>query len=105
MTPVAANEVLGARYSQLVRAGAAAASVANWDATLPRPPRVLVPTDVQALVVAAGDEEPVAQVLSPLPDPAPSGAGSTPSFPPVAPFTDGAGRRPASTSIGRHPTA
>lgn len=53
-------------WSAIARTGADVASLAGWDADLLREPRVLVPVDVQALVVGPGDAEPVVTLLSPL---------------------------------------
>ena len=99
-TPDAA-QVLSAQFSTVARTDLTAAALATWDPTLSRPPRVLVPMDVQALAIPAGNAEPDAQVLSPLPDPIPQQAGAAPSpgqaaaqLPKIAPFTDGAARAP-----------
>jgi hypothetical protein len=100
MSPPATSQVLSAQFSTLARTGVSAAALATWDPELSRPPRVLVPMDVRALAVAAGDTEPDAQVLSPLPDPTPQQAGTpTPGqaasqLPKIAPFTDGPARAP-----------
>ena len=45
-----------ARWSALVRTGLDLASLGTWDGAILRQSRVLVPVDVQALVVAEGDE-------------------------------------------------
>ena len=93
MRDVAAGDVLTAQYSTLARAGVSAAAVQTWNPQLRRTTRILVPMDVQALVVTAGGE-PDAQVLSQLPDPAPDASGSPPGLPKIAPFTDGPPRAP-----------
>ncbi len=89
VTSVKPGDVLTAQFSTLARAGVAAASVATWDPQLLRPPRVLVPMDVQALSIPAGDAEPDAQVLGQLPDPVPDQSDSAPGMPKIPPFTDG----------------
>jgi hypothetical protein len=101
MSPPVARQILSAQFSTLARTGVSAAALATWDPELSRPPRVLVPMDVRALAIAAGDTEPDAQVLSPLPDPAPQQAGAAPTpaqaasqLPKIAPFTDGLVRAP-----------
>jgi hypothetical protein len=93
MREVAPGDVLTAQYSTLARAGASAAAVQTWNPQLRRTTRILVPMDVQALVVTAGGE-PDAQVLSQLPDPAPDASGGPPDLPKIAPFTDGTPRAP-----------
>jgi len=94
MRDVAPGDVLTAQYSTLARAGVSAAAAQSWNPQLRRTTRILVPVDVQALVVVKGDSEPDAQVLSQLPDPAPDASGSPPDLPKIAPFTDGAPRDP-----------
>jgi hypothetical protein len=101
MSPPLAGQVFTAQFSTLARADVSAAALATWDPELSRPPRVLVPMDVQALAIAAGDSEPDAKVLSPLPDPAPAQAGAAPTpgqassqLLKIAPFTDGPARAP-----------
>ena len=89
MTSVQPGDVLTAQFSTLARAGVTAAAVATWDPRLLRPPRVLVPMDVQALSIPAGDAEPDAQVLGQLPDPVPDQSDSAPGMPKIPPFTDG----------------
>ena len=46
----------------MVRTGLDAAAAGRWDPGLVRESRVLVPIDVQALVVAAGDAEPIVRI-------------------------------------------
>jgi hypothetical protein len=101
VSPPVARQVLSAQFSTLARTDVSAAALATWDPELSRPPRVLVPMDVQALAIAAGNTEPDAQVLAPLPDPAPQQAGASPTpaqaaaqLPKIAPFTDGPARAP-----------
>ncbi len=90
--PVPLEQTLSPEFSQQVRSGTSPDALATWDPTLPRPPRVLVPIDVQALVVPPGDQTAYAEVLAPLPDPAPQppADGSPPPLPaPVPPFAPG----------------
>ena len=94
MRDVTPGDVLTAQYSTLARAGVSAAAAKTWNPRLRRTTRILVPMDVQALVVTKADGEPDAQVLSQLPDPAPDASGGTPDLPKVAPFTDGPPRTP-----------
>jgi hypothetical protein len=94
MRDVAPGDVLTAQYSTLARAGVSAAAAQSWNPQLRRTTRILVPMDVQALVVVQGDSEPDAQVLSQLPDPAPGASGSPAGLPKIAPFTDGPPRDP-----------
>ena len=94
MRDVAPGDVLTAQYSTLARAGVSAAAAKTWNPRLRRTTRILVPMDVQALVVTKADSEPDAQVLSQLPDPAPDASGGTRDLPKVAPFTDGPPRTP-----------
>jgi len=89
MRDIEPGDVLTAQYSALARAGVSAAAAKSWNPQLRRTTRILVPMDVQALVVTKADSEPEARVLSPLPDPVPDASGSTPELPKVAPFTDG----------------
>jgi hypothetical protein len=88
MSPVQPQDVLSSGFSTLARAGTGAAAALSWDPRLRRSPRVLVPMDVQALAIPAGDRDPAAQVLSALPDPQPAGSGPAPAPAKVAPFTD-----------------
>lgn len=94
MRDVAPGDVLTAQYSTLARSGVSAAAAQTWNPQLRRTTRILVPMDVQALVVTAADQEPDAQVLARLPDPAPDATGGTPGLPKIAPFTDGPPRAP-----------
>ena len=61
--PKAVTEAMASqRWTAMVRTGLDAAAVGHWDAGLVRESRVLVPVDVQALVVAAGDAEPTVRI-------------------------------------------
>ncbi len=91
-TPVPLEQTLSPGFSQQVRSGTSPDALATWDPNLPRPPRVLVPIDVQALVVPPGDQTAYVEVLPPLPDPAPQppADGTPPTLPaPVPPFEPG----------------
>jgi hypothetical protein len=92
MSPVQPQDVLSSAFSTLARAGTSAAAALSWDPQLKRPPRMLVPMDVRALAIPAGDRDPAAQVLSALPDPPPDGSGPAPTPAKIAPFTDAAPR-------------
>lgn len=94
MTDVTPADVLTAQFSTLARAGTVAASARTWDPVLRRPPRILVPMDVQALAIPAGATEPDSQLFAQLPDPPQDGSGKRPDLPRVAPFTDDAPRSP-----------
>jgi hypothetical protein len=94
MSPLTPGEVLASSYSTIVRGGVEGGAALTWDPLLRRPPRVLVPMDVQALCIPAGDTELTAEILSPLPDPARDGSGAKPEVPRIAPFSDGAPRPP-----------
>jgi hypothetical protein len=61
------------QFSALARTGLDVATVGTWDADLLRESRVLVPVDVQALVVPAGGDEAVK-----LPGPLTPGSGDNP---------------------------
>jgi hypothetical protein len=79
------------------RTGVSAAALASWDAGLARPPRVLVPIDVQALVVGQGVSVPAAPVLPQLADPTTTpaaGVDITTAMPPVPPFSPTTDRAP-----------
>jgi len=51
-----------ARWSALIRTGMEVDDIARWDPGLSRESRVLVPIDVQALVVPPGSTEPMARI-------------------------------------------
>lgn len=67
------------RWTGLVRTGLDAAAIDRWDPTLLRESRVLVPVDLQALVVDVGSSEPTVRV--PLALAAPDGRPPTPATP------------------------
>src|SRR5712664_3950934 len=66
------------RWTGLVRLDASPAAIAQWDPTLLRECRVIVPVDVQALYVPAGDETPYVRLPYALTTP----DGSPPEAPP-----------------------
>lgn len=65
-----------ARYSVLARTDLDVPSLGTWDPGLLREPRVLVPVDVQALVVADGATEPAVLLPGPLSPGSPADASS-----------------------------
>lgn len=75
------------RWTGLVRLDASPAAIAQWDPTLLRECRVIVPVDVQALYVPAGDETPYVRLPYALTTP----DGSPPEAMPD-PFAAGATR-------------
>jgi hypothetical protein len=79
----------GARWAALVRTDIDVPGLRTWDPTLLRQSRVLVPVDVQALYVPAGDTEPYVRL--PFVLTAPDGQ---PPEPMPAPFDPGAPRAP-----------
>jgi hypothetical protein len=102
-TDVLAADVLttdvfsSAAFSAVARTGIDLASLGTWDPALARPPRLLVPVDVQALVVGPGDAITHVPVLPPLADPQ-ALDGTTPApditlaMPPVPPFSPATSR-------------
>jgi len=76
------------RWTAQVRVDASPVEVAQWDSKLVREPRVLVPIDVQALYVPAGDT--TAFVRLPFSLTTPDGAPEEPMPPPF----DAGGPRP-----------
>jgi hypothetical protein len=68
--------VVDARWTALAKARTDLGSLVTWDPAVPRTPRVLVPVDVAAFVVADGAGEPVVPVGGTPRDPAPFAAGS-----------------------------
>ena len=80
--------LLSPRWAAQVRLDASPVEVAQWDAKLVRDPRVLVPIDVQALYVPAGDA--TAFVRLPFSLTTPDGAAEEPMPPPF----DAGGPRP-----------
>jgi hypothetical protein len=84
-------------FTIAARTGVAAAALGSWDAGLARPPRVLVPIDVQALVVGPNAQVAAVPVLPQLADPTTTpaaGADITTVMPPVPPFSDSVNRAP-----------
>ena len=82
---------LGEQYSVLARAGMAPSTLATWESGLWREPRLLVPVDVQALVVTADTHEVWADVARRLPEGPQPPSGSAPqpqALAAPAPFTD-----------------
>ncbi len=83
---------LSAQYSVLARAGTPASTLVTWDRTVWREPRLLVPLDVQALVVtpatSAGVWADVARRLPEGPEPAAGSAAAPGTLAAAAPFTD-----------------
>ncbi len=73
-------------FTVAARAGVNPAALASWDPGLARPPRVLVPIDVQVLAVEPNAVMPAVPVLPQLADPGPSGDPTT-AMPPVPPFS------------------
>jgi hypothetical protein len=95
--PVDPNSPLfGPQFSAMARSGLSLEAAATWNPELPRDPRLLVPVDVEALVVAPGTTQPRADIAVRLLR-APETPGET--FTPDTqrarpPFTDGP-ERPA----------
>ncbi|WP_123025998.1 hypothetical protein [Mycolicibacterium stellerae] len=87
MSPIDAKLVFDSRWTAVTMLDVDAATVATWDDRLVRDVRLLVPVDVQALVVTQ-DSEPMVTLPSALNDP----SGEGPGFPP--PFDAGARRAP-----------
>jgi len=84
------------RWTAVTKLDVDARVIGSWDEHLVRDVRLLVPVDVQALVVGPGGGEPMVRLGSPLDAPDGKGAG----FP--APF-DGGTKRPPGVhlQIGR----
>jgi hypothetical protein len=61
--PVDPNSPLfGQRFSAMARSGLSVKAAATWNPELPRDPRLLVPVDVEALVVGPGTTQPRADI-------------------------------------------
>lgn len=75
-----------ARFSVLARTSLDVPAIATWDPGLLREPRVLVPVDLQALVVAPGDTEPAVLLPGPL---SPGSAADATAIDGPEPFTAG----------------
>jgi hypothetical protein len=64
------------QWSTFARAGVDLGSAITWDRDLLREPRVLVPIDLQAVVVGAAPAEPMIRLSSPLSPNAPAGSAA-----------------------------
>src|SRR6266508_4203748 len=95
--PVNPNSpVFGQKFSDTARSGVSEVAARTWDPVLPRDPRLLVPLDVEALVVPPAGEEPRADVgVRLLRAPAQPGEVFGPGSERAAPpFTDASPRPP-----------
>ncbi|MFI6359402.1 hypothetical protein ACIBJF_44040 [Streptomyces sp. NPDC050743] len=82
------------RFAALARADLSVLQIGTWDADLPRDTRLLVPIDVQALVVPAGADTEVVQTETVVPD-APQGSNPQNVLPrPPEPFGASTPREP-----------
>ena len=81
-------------FTIAARTGVASDALATWDAGLARPPRVLVPISVEALVITADAAIPAAPVLPQLADPTTTSGDITAAMPPVPPFSATTNRAP-----------
>ena len=81
-------------FTIAARTGVASGALATWDAGLARPPRVLVPISVEALVITADAAVPAASVLPQLADPTATSGDITAAMPPVPPFSATTNRAP-----------
>ena len=90
------SEIFHPGFAALVRSGRSFAELATWEGRIPREPRLVVPIDVQALVVPPGRTEPRADIGGRLlRKPASEGerfTAETERVPP--PFTDAEDRAP-----------
>ncbi|MGH9270635.1 MAG: hypothetical protein ACRDZ2_05115, partial [Ilumatobacteraceae bacterium] len=86
--PVSRELIAGRRWTAATKLDLDLRSIATWDPALDRDLRLLVPIDVQALVVPASNREPMVRLTSALNDP----TGQGPGFP--APFDAGRVREP-----------
>src|SRR5215211_1443632 len=90
------NAVFRPQFSASARTGLSAAKAKTWSSTLARDPRLLVPIDVEALVVAQGDAEARADIAVRLlraPD-TPGETFTSTTERAAPPFTDGPARAP-----------
>lgn len=95
MNPARDNPTFSPQFSAVARAGISVAAARTWDPALARDPRLLVPVDVQALVVAAGSVTERAAVATTLFDAtAARGPDGMPAARTPPPFTDLAPRAP-----------
>jgi hypothetical protein len=93
--PASVQAVTSESFVVAARTGLTAAEFGTWDIGLARPPRVLVPIDVQALVVTPAASVTAVPVLPQLADPDASATGSiTDAMPPVPPFSPATPRAP-----------
>jgi len=97
--PIPVTAVTTEAFTVAARTDVPIRSLVTWDPRLARPPRVLVPIDVQALVVPAGTETDAVPVLPQLADPQPDGPPDTDidvtaAMPPVPPFSAATARAP-----------
>jgi hypothetical protein len=81
-------------FTIAARTGVASDALATWDAGLARPPRMLVPISVEALVVTADAAIPAAPVLPQLADRTSTSGDITTAMPPVPPFSPPTNRAP-----------
>ena len=79
---------LSAQFSVLARAGMPPSALVTWETGLWREPRLLVPVDVQALVVTAGADETWADIARRLPEGPRTGTPPSDSLAAPPPFTD-----------------
>jgi hypothetical protein len=84
-----ASAMVGGRWSVLARTGLDLASVGTWDPGLVRGPRVLVPVDVQALVVGGAGGEACVRLPGPLTPGGPTDLTPPPPFDPGTPRAPG----------------
>ena len=70
------DAVLGRRFAALAQLGSNLGEVGTWDRFLSRRTRILVPIDVQALVVPPTGGEPVVPLTGRADDPGPFDAGT-----------------------------
>ncbi|MEK8046716.1 hypothetical protein [Ideonella margarita] len=85
------------RFLALERAGQSLREIASWDEHLLRDPRLLVPVDVQALVVPPGHKEPMVRL--PLPVVSADGQNAAANGPGMPPPFDTGTPRPAGVHL------
>lgn len=78
--PVSRELITGRRWTAATKLDLDKRSIATWDPTLDRDVRLLVPIDVQALVVPKAGREPMVRLPSALNDPTGQGQGFPPPF-------------------------
>jgi hypothetical protein len=91
---VPVSEVTTQAFTTAARTGVAGAALATWDTGLARCVRVIVPVQLEVLVVPPDAAVPSVPVLPQLADPAPGGGDITAAMPPVPPFSPQANRPP-----------